>query len=154
MRCPNFEARFTFGVNSCASPRLICHISMATCNRRACMKSRYFTAVMAEIRQCTAIFCIVAVTSAQGLWAQPPQQPSAPADQQAAALPADQLDSLVAPIALYPDPMLSNVLMASTYPLEIIQLQQWLAQNKGMNEKQLADAVQKQDWDPSIQSLA
>src|SRR4030095_1314055 len=41
-------------------------------------------------------------------------------------IPADQLDSLVAPIALYPDPMLAQVLAASTYPLEIIQLQQWL----------------------------
>jgi len=38
--------------------------------------------------------------------------------------------------------------------LEVIQLQQWLAQNKGLNEKQMADAVQKQNWDPSIQSLA
>ena len=74
--------------------------------------------------------------------------------QSAAKLPPDQLDSLVAPIALYPDPMLSQALVASTYPLEVIQLQQWLAQNKGMNEKQLADAVKKQDWDPSIQGLA
>src|SRR5262245_51054969 len=51
-------------------------------------------------------------------------------DQQAAKVPADQLDSLVAPIALYPDPLLSQVLVASTYPLEIIQLQQWLERNK------------------------
>jgi hypothetical protein len=48
---------------------------------------------------------------------------SAPSGQ-AAKIPADQLDSLVAPIALYPDPMLAQVLAASTYPLEIIQLQQ------------------------------
>ena len=43
--------------------------------------------------------------------------------------------------------------MASTYPLEVIQLQQWLAQNKGLKDKALADAVKKQDWDPSIQSI-
>src|SRR5208337_85522 len=78
------------------------------------------------------------------------QQEAAPLEQ----IPNDQLDSLVAPIALYPDPLLSQVLVASTYPLEVIQLQQWLAQNKGLNEKQLADAVKKQDWDPSIQGLA
>jgi len=82
------------------------------------------------------------------------QQSAAPAEQAAAKLPPEQLDSLVAPIALYPDPLLSQVLVASTYPLEVIQLQQWLAQNKGLNEKQLADAVKKQDWDPSIQGLA
>ena len=53
------------------------------------------------------------------------QQASAP-QQQAAKIPPDQLDSLVAPIALYPDPMLAQVLAASTYPLQIIQLHQWL----------------------------
>ena len=72
----------------------------------------------------------------------------------AAKIPADQLDSLVAPIALYPDPLLSQTLVASTYPLEVIQLQQWLAQNKNLKDKALADAVKKQDWDPSIQALA
>ena len=68
-------------------------------------------------------------------------------------LPNDQLDSLVAPIALYPDPLLSQTLVASTYPLEIIQLQQWMDRNKTLKDKALADAVQKQNWDPSIQSM-
>jgi len=72
----------------------------------------------------------------------------------AAKIPADQLDSLVAPIALYPDPLLSQVLVASTYPLEIVQLQQWLGKNKDLKDKALADAVQKQEWDASIQALA
>lgn len=72
----------------------------------------------------------------------------------ASALPADQLDSLVAPIALYPDQLLSQVLVASTYPLEIVQLQQWLEKNKTLKDKALADAAQKQDWDPSVQALA
>jgi hypothetical protein len=78
------------------------------------------------------------------------QQASAPA----AKIPAEQLDSLVAPIALYPDPLLSQTLVASTYPLEIVQLQQWLAQNKNLKDKALADAAKKQDWDPSIQAMA
>ena len=68
-------------------------------------------------------------------------------------IPNDQLDSLVAPIALYPDPVLSQTLVASTYPLEIIQLQQWMDRNKTLKGKALADAVQKQPWDPSIQSM-
>ena len=82
------------------------------------------------------------------------QTQAAPADQSAAKLSNDQLDSLVAPIALYPDPLLSQTLVASTYPLEIIQLQQWLAKNANLKDKALADAVQKQDWDPSIQAMA
>ena len=72
----------------------------------------------------------------------------------AAKISADQLDSLVAPIALYPDPMLAQVLAASTYPLELVQLQQWLEKNKTLKDKALADAVQKQPWDPSVQSMA
>ncbi len=82
----------------------------------------------------------------------PPATP--PAEQSAAKLPPEQLDSLVAPIAIYPDSLLSQTLVASTYPLEVIQLQQWLAQNKNLKDKALADAAMKQDWDPSIQSLA
>jgi hypothetical protein len=72
----------------------------------------------------------------------------------AAKIPADQLDALVAPIALYPDPMLAQTLAASTYPLEIIQLHQWLEKNKNLKDKALADAVAKQPWDPSIQAMA
>src|SRR4030095_13883742 len=68
-------------------------------------------------------------------------------------LPPQELDSLVAPIALYPDPLLAQTLAASTYPLEVIQLQQWMNNNKNLQGKALADAVAKQPWDPSIQSL-
>jgi hypothetical protein len=78
---------------------------------------------------------------------------AAPAET-ATKLPPEQLDSLVAPIALYPDPFLAQTLAASTYPLEIIQLQQWLAKNKTLKDKALADAVGKQPWDPAVQSMA
>ena len=74
--------------------------------------------------------------------------------QAAQRIPADQLDSLVAPIALYPDPMLAQVLAASTYPLEVVQLQQWLQRNPTLKDKALADAAMKQPWDPSVQALA
>ncbi len=74
--------------------------------------------------------------------------------QPAANLPPEQLDSLVAPIALYSDPLLATTLAASTYPLEIIQLQQWMDKNKNLKDKTLADALAKQPWDPSVQSLA
>ncbi|HEY6070903.1 MAG TPA: DUF3300 domain-containing protein, partial [Chthoniobacterales bacterium] len=69
-------------------------------------------------------------------------------------IPNDQLDSLVAPIALYPDPLLAQTLAASTYPLEVIQLQQWMQNNKTLKDKALAEAVAKLPYDPSVQSLA
>src|ERR1043166_3968138 len=75
-------------------------------------------------------------------------------DQQTTTLAPEQLDSLVAPIALYPDPLLAQTLAASTYPLEVIQLQQWMDRNKNLKDKALADAVAKQPWDPSVQALA
>jgi hypothetical protein len=82
------------------------------------------------------------------------QTPAAAPEQAAVKIPADQLDSLVAPIALYPDALLSQTLVASTYPLEVVQLKQWLDQHKDLKGKALADAALKQDWDPSIQALA
>jgi hypothetical protein len=81
-----------------------------------------------------------------------PEQPAA--EETAAKLPPEQLDSLVAPIALYPDPLLAQTLVASTYPLELVQLQQWLAKNPGLEGDALEQAVAKQPWDPSIQSMA
>src|SRR5213593_2247922 len=74
--------------------------------------------------------------------------------EEAPKLPNGELDSLVAPIALYSDPLLAQTLAASTYPLEIIQLQQWMDRNKNLQGKALADAVAKQPWDPSVQALA
>src|SRR5690348_10429196 len=107
-------------------------------------------------RSLMAVVCAVLLvpgdTLAYAPQASPP--PSQPANAQAANLTPDQLDSLVAPIALYPDPLLGQVLAASTYPLEIVLLQRWLEKNKNLKDKALADAVAKQSWDPSVQALA
>ncbi len=88
---------------------------------------------------------------------QPPpnQQVSggAPQGQPQPTLTPDQLDSLVAPIALYPDPILSQVLVASTYPLEIVEAERWLQQNSSLQGKALVDAAAKQTWDASVQAL-
>ena len=77
-------------------------------------------------------------------------------DEPAVKIPAEQLDALVAPIALYPDPLLAQTLAASTYPLELVQLQQWLEKNQAIAKDQakLAEAVKKQPWDPSVQAMA
>jgi hypothetical protein len=111
-------------------------------------------------RSVVAIVCAALLAPGETVFlarAAPPaatQAATAQAPAEEPKLPAEQLDALVAPIALYPDPLLGQVLVASTYPLEIVQLQQWLAKNTGLKDKALADAVAKQPWDPSIQSMA
>jgi hypothetical protein len=76
-------------------------------------------------------------------------------DQQQAAplLSPDQLDNLVAPVALYPDPLLGQVMAASTYPLEIVEAARWLQQNRGLQGAQLIEAARQQNWDPSVSAL-
>ena len=64
-----------------------------------------------------------------------------------------QLEQLVAPIALYPDSLLSQVLMASTYPLEIVEAARWSGANAQLAGNALENAVQKQAWDPSVKAL-
>jgi Protein of unknown function (DUF3300) len=80
-------------------------------------------------------------------------QPAPPAPPPGQSLAPDQLDGLVAPIALYPDPLLSQILVASTYPLELVQAWQWLQRNPGLTGPSLTQAAQQQNWDPSIQAL-
>src|SRR5262245_49325203 len=100
--------------------------------------------------------CVVSISGGDPLALASAQQPAAPAGTAAQQYryPPDQLDSLVAPIALYPDPLLAQTLAASTYPLEIIQLHQWLAKHPDLKEKKLAEKVAKEPWDPSIQAMA
>jgi hypothetical protein len=69
------------------------------------------------------------------------------------SLSPEQLEQLVAPIALYPDPLLAQVFMASTYPLEIVQADRWAATNSKLKGKPLEDALQMQPWDPSVKSI-
>src|ERR1700747_1992773 len=76
-----------------------------------------------------------------------------PPQNQAPPLPPEQLDSLAAPVALYPDPLLSQILVASTYPLELVQADRWLQQNSTLKDKALTEAAAKQSWDPSIQAM-
>jgi hypothetical protein len=106
-------------------------------------------------QKCMAVLCSALLVPGLSVQANRSQAPAAgTAQQEAANLSPDQLDSLVAPIALYPDPLLAQVLAASTYPLELVQLQQWLEKNKTLKDKALVDAVQKQSWDPSVQAMA
>ena len=105
-------------------------------------------------RAVIAILCAMLLVPGEGALLAQATQSAAPAQAAEKPLTADQLDSLIAPIALYPDDLLAQVLAASTYPLEIMQLQQWLAKNKNLKDKALVDAVAKQPWDPAVQSMA
>jgi hypothetical protein len=78
--------------------------------------------------------------------------PSAPPMQR---LSEARLDQLVAPIALYPDPLLAQILMASTYPLEVVEAARWVGvpANRAPTGDALADALAAQNWDPSVKAL-
>jgi Protein of unknown function (DUF3300) len=107
----------------------------------------------------TALAAVTAIAIGGGdayayVWVAPPPIQQAASSQVTAAISPDQLDSLVAPVALYPDPLLAQVLAASTYPLEIMQLQQWLTKHQGLTGQALANAVQQEPWDPSVQAMA
>jgi hypothetical protein len=86
--------------------------------------------------------------NAQG---QPASTPASTSSDQ--TLKPEQLDALVAPIALYPDTLLAEVLMASTYPLEVVQAARWMEQNKNLKGDALKAEVDTQGWDESIKSL-
>jgi len=65
----------------------------------------------------------------------------------------EELDQMLAPIALYPDSLIAQILMASTYPLEVVQADRWVQQNKTLTGNSLDDALKEKSWDPSIKSL-
>lgn len=64
-----------------------------------------------------------------------------------------ELAQMLAPIALYPDALLTHILIATTYPIEVVDAERWLTKNKQLNSQALADAAETQDWDASIKAL-
>jgi hypothetical protein len=82
-----------------------------------------------------------------------PEKQAAAAQKASASFSKEQIEQLVAPIALYPDALVAQVLMASTYPLEVVQAARWSKDNPKVTGKALEDAMQKQTWDASVKSL-
>ena len=80
---------------------------------------------------------------------------AAPIPQQAAPanLTSSQIDALVAPIALYPDALVAQVLAAATYPNEVVEADQWLKDHSNLQGSALEDAANQQPWDPSVKAL-
>ena len=81
-----------------------------------------------------------------------PPPPGAPASA-APTFKQEELEQLAAPIALYPDALVAQILMASTYPLEVVEAARWSKANPKLKDKALEDALQQQRWDPSVKSL-
>src|SRR5436853_551507 len=71
----------------------------------------------------------------------------------APALKPEEIEQVVAGIALYPDSLIAQILMASTYPLEVVQAERWAKANASLKDTALADALNKQTWDASVKSL-
>jgi hypothetical protein len=101
---------------------------------------------MEKIRLQTIAWLMVALLTA------PPaslgQQPEA-----SAVFNQEELEQILAPIALHPDPLIAQILMASTYPLEVVQAERWTKQNASLKGDTVTAALEKQDWDPSVKSL-
>jgi Protein of unknown function (DUF3300) len=113
-----------------------------------------------------ACMAVAGVALAQDMAPSPPPSTTAntPAPNPAAAalatltaplLTGAQLEQLVAPIALYPDPLLAQILMASSYPLEVVEAARWVRvpANRALTGDALTNALQAQNWDPSVKAL-
>jgi hypothetical protein len=103
-----------------------------------------------------ALLAIAPLTVPERVWAQDAAtSAAAEADTDQGApdadlLTADELDVLMAPVALYPDTLLAQILYATTYPLDVVKAGRFVEQNVGMPDKDRADAVKTMDWDPSV----
>jgi hypothetical protein len=97
----------------------------------------------------------IAISFALSPLASAQNYPPPPAGMQAeAAFAQEDLDRMLAPIALYPDALLSQILMAATYPLEVVEAARWSRANPGLQGDQAVRAVEQRAWDPSVKSLA
>jgi hypothetical protein len=101
----------------------------------------------------TVLLCCLLVqftAQASGAVSQSTDSPTAAAPQ----LSAQELQQLVAPIALYPDALVAQILAAATYPTQIVEADRWMQRHSNLKGEELAKEVDKQDWDPSIKALA
>jgi hypothetical protein len=120
---------------------------------------------MKEERSMSSLFTPLLTASALillscGAVAQAPQpdtsnaQPQTQSGEEQETFSQAELDQLVAPIALYPDALLARVLMAATYPDEVLEANRWVEQNKSLQGSELKAAAEKQRWDYSVKQLA
>lgn len=112
-----------------------------------------------RVLTCVLSCAVVLAMSSGGLRASPyqnsapPVQGQPPDQPQPARLTPQQLQELVAPIALYPDALVAQILAGSAYPTQIVEAQRFLQQNPNLKGAALGAEVDKQDWDPSVKAL-
>src|SRR6202007_1493738 len=99
---------------------------------------------------CLLLAQFTAHSSSYDLKTQSNEQSPAPAAQQS----PQELQQLVAPIALYPDALVAQILAASTYPTEIVEADRWMQSHSDLKGEKLAKEVDKRPWDPSVKALA
>jgi hypothetical protein len=105
----------------------------------------------AFLRIIMVVFLCVNLAVPSGLMAQGTKEE--PPKQEGPAFRPEEIDQMVAPIALYPDELLAQVLAASTYPLEIVQAARFVQQNKDLKGEKLMQAAKDKDWDPSVKAM-
>lgn len=107
------------------------------------------------LKQSLAFLLVVSLTSMTTVagFADQTNSSSAPAPVQSAPSTPEQLQQLVAPIALYPDGLVAQILAASTYPTEVVEADRWMQEHPELKGKKLGDEVNKQHWDPSVKAL-
>ncbi len=105
------------------------------------------------LRKAAALGLVATVACAPTPATQPPRTSAPSRPGVSSGLASAQLEQLVAPIALYPDALVAQILMASTYPLEVVEAARWVRANPSVSGQALEDAMQGQSWDPSVKSL-
>jgi Protein of unknown function (DUF3300) len=113
-----------------------------------------FSTATHRLALCAALFGPVWITTGGAAQAQVATVPAQSQNQQANQnLSEAQIEQLIAPIALYPDSLLTQILMASTYPLEVVEAARWSRENPGTKGPGLETAMQGESWDPSVKAL-
>jgi hypothetical protein len=103
---------------------------------------------------CCLLVQFTAQAESFGLTGQSSEQAPAPAATPPVQQTPQELQQLVAPIALYPDALVAQILAASTYPAEIVEADRWMQSHSNLKGEELAKEVDKQNWDPSVKALA
>src|SRR5580704_9797784 len=117
-------------------------------------KKMMIRAFMKQLLSITLSFLLITnAVPSEAVGQQPAPTGSTGYSGQGAPLSADQLQQIVAPIALYPDALVAQILGAATFPDQIALADNWLQQNKNLTGTPLMQAVDKQEWDPSVKAL-
>jgi hypothetical protein len=97
--------------------------------------------------------CLLVQFTAQAEFYGPQNQSSEQSPAATAQQSPQELQQLVAPIALYPDALVAQILAASTYPTQIVEAERWMQRHSNLKGDELAKEVDKQDWDPSVKAM-